>query len=146
MGYNRAAYVGPIGAADKRNLRTVRRKARLGCASSSTQRRGHLVRILTSDARKSFTAGWIGGSFAAPGNDIYFMEAKPDMNGVLCKVAWDGSGLTRTSAIIPMIHSYWVDPGRNSQDHFTGSPDGRYVAYQAQTVVGANIGMIENVR
>jgi len=26
------------------------------------------------------------------------------------------------------------------------SPDGRYVAFQAQTVMAANIGMIENVR
>lgn len=91
--------------------------------------------------------GWVDWwLIRSPGNDIYFMEAKPDMNGVLCKIGWDGSGLTRTSVIIPMIHSYWVDPGRNSQDHFTVSPDGRYVAYQAQTVVGANIGMIENVR
>jgi Tol biopolymer transport system component len=91
--------------------------------------------------------GWVDWWLVrGPGNDIYFMEAKPDMNGVLCKIGWDGSGLTRTSAIIPMIHSYWVDPGRNSQDHFTVSPDGRYVAYQAQTAVGANIGMIENAR
>jgi eukaryotic-like serine/threonine-protein kinase len=91
--------------------------------------------------------GWVDWWLVrGPGNDIYFIEAKPDMNGVLCKIGWNGAGLTRTSVAIPMIHSYWVDPGRNSQDHFTVSPDGRYVAYQAQTVVGANIGMIENVR
>jgi Tol biopolymer transport system component len=91
--------------------------------------------------------GWADWWFVRGlGNDIYFIEGKPDLNGVLCKIGWDGQGFTRTSATIPMIHSYWVDPGRNSQDHFTISPDGRFVAYQAQTVVGANIGMIENVR
>jgi Tol biopolymer transport system component len=91
--------------------------------------------------------GWADWWFVrGPGNQIYFIEGKPDLNGVLCKIGWDGGGLTRTSAIIPMTTSYWVDPGRNSQDHFTVSPDGRFVAYQAQTVLGANIGMIENVR
>jgi len=68
------------------------------------------------------------------------------LKGTLCKVGWGGQGFTRLAAIIPIITSYWVDPGRNSQDHFTISPDGRYLAYQAQTVMGVNIGMIENVR
>jgi eukaryotic-like serine/threonine-protein kinase len=91
--------------------------------------------------------GWADWWFVrGQGNEIYFLEGKPDLNGVLCKIGWDGQGLTRMSATIPMIASYWVDPGRNSQDHFTVSPEGRYVAYQAQTVMGANIGMIENVR
>ena len=91
--------------------------------------------------------GWADWWFVrGPGNEIYFIEGKPDLNGVLCKIGWDGQGLTRTSVTIPMIDSYWADPGRNSQDHFTVSPDGRFVAFQAQTVLGANIGMIENVR
>ncbi len=107
---------------------------------------GLWVTDLKNPPRQIFK-GWVDWWLVrGPGNDIYFIEAKPDMNGVLCKIGWNGAGLTRTAVTIPMIHSYWVDPGRNSQDHFTVSPDGRYVAYQAQTVVGANIGMIENVR
>jgi hypothetical protein len=76
------------------------------------------------------------------GTEIYFVEGKADLNGALCKIGWDGQGLTRTSVTLQMINSYWADPGRNSQNHFTVSPDGRFEAFQSQTVLGANIGMI----
>lgn len=42
-----------------------------------------------------------------------------------------------------MLNSYWVDPAQNAQNHFTISSDGRHVAFQAQTVLQANIGLIE---
>lgn len=45
-----------------------------------------------------------------------------------------------------MIHSYWVDPVQNTQDHFDITPDGRHVAFEAQTVLDANIGMLQNIR
>jgi serine/threonine protein kinase/Tol biopolymer transport system component len=92
---------------------------------------------------RGWTSWWL---VRGPQNEIYFVEGKPDLNGVLWKVGWDGKGLERTSATIPMIYSYWVDPVKNSQDHFDVSPDGRHVAFDMQTVLGANIGVIENVR
>ena len=90
----------------------------------------------------------MGDSWFAPGPNgkIYFLEGKPDLGGVLWRVGWDGQGLERTSAVIPMISSYWADPGRNSQDYFSISPDGQYVAFQWQPALQANIGMMANVQ
>ena len=90
--------------------------------------------------------GWVEGYALGPGNEIYFLEGKPDLNGVLCKVGWNGQGLTRTSTIIRLTYSYWNQLVRDSQDLFDVSPDGRHVAVNAQGVLQANIGMIENVR
>lgn len=45
-----------------------------------------------------------------------------------------------------MIYSYWVDPAKNFEDHLDGSPDGRRVVFDTQTVPGANIGMVEDMR
>jgi hypothetical protein len=79
-----------------------------------------------------------------PHDDLYFVQGKADLNGVLWKVNWDGQGLARTNTTLPLIHSYWVDPVQNSQDQFSISPDGRRVAFEIQTVLSANIGMIES--
>ncbi len=90
--------------------------------------------------------GWVDAYVRGPGNEIYILEGKPDLNGVLWKVGWNGQGLTRTSTTIRMIHSYWSQLVRDSQDSFDVSPDGRHVAVNAQGALQANIGMIENVR
>jgi Tol biopolymer transport system component len=90
--------------------------------------------------------GWVGWYARGPGNEIYFVEGKPDLNGVLWKVGWNGQGLTRTSTTIRLIYSYWIQLVRDSQEFFDVSPDGRHVAVNAQGVLQANIGMIENVR
>lgn len=91
--------------------------------------------------------GWVAPWLArGPKDAIYFLEGKPDLNALLCKVNLDGEGFVQTSTTIPMIHSYWVDPAQNAQDRFDVSPDGRYLAFEKQTVLSANIGMITNVR
>ena len=90
--------------------------------------------------------GWVQGYARGPGKEIYFLEGKPDLNGVLWKVGWKGEGPTRTSATIRLIYSYWIQLTGDSQEFFDVSPDGRHVAVNAQGVLQANIGMIENVR
>jgi len=90
--------------------------------------------------------GWVDAYTRGSGNEIYFLEGRPDLNGVLWKVGWKGEGLTRTSANIRLIHSYWIQLVRDTAEFFDVSPDGRYVAANAQGVLQANIGMIENVR
>jgi hypothetical protein len=79
------------------------------------------------------------------GNEIYLLEGKPDLNGALWKVAWNGQGLVRIGAGIPMLYnpSYQRSSAGNQ---FDVSPDGRHLAFQTQPVLEKNIGMIENVR
>jgi Tol biopolymer transport system component len=97
-------------------------------------------------ASRQIFRGWVQGYARGPGNEIYFLEGKPDLNGVLWKVGWNGQGLTRTSATIRIVFSYWIQLVQDSQNFFAVSPDGRHVAFNAQGVLQANIGMIENVR
>ncbi len=90
--------------------------------------------------------GWVDWLARGTGNQIYFIEGKPDLKGVLCKIEWNGQNLERTSIIIPMVHSYWIDAPQNTQDHFAVSPDGRYVAFDAQSILEANVGMITEMQ
>lgn len=91
--------------------------------------------------------GWVDWWLVpGPARQLYFVEGKPDLKGQLCKIGWSGQGLTCTSVTIPMIHSYWVDPVQNTQDHFDISPDGHHVAFEEQTLLESNIGMLQNIR
>ena len=81
-----------------------------------------------------------------PNHEVYVLEGKPDLNGVIWKVGWDGKGLERTSVTVAMVHSYWVDPSQDPQGYFDVSPDGRHVAVENQSVLSANIGKIHGVR
>ncbi len=85
--------------------------------------------------------GWVDWLAHGPGNEIYFIEGKPDFEGVLCRIQWDGQNLKRTSVTVPMVHSYWVGT-QNAEDDFAVSPDGRYGAFDFQSILEANIGMI----
>lgn len=89
--------------------------------------------------------GWVESYAVGPNDEIYVVEGKPDLNGVIWKVRWDGQGLTRLSAMLRMSHDYFVDPSLNPQDHLTVSPDGRYLVADHLAILTANIGMIENV-
>ena len=90
--------------------------------------------------------GWVDAYARGPGKEIYFLEGKPDLNGVLWKIDWKGEGLTRTSTTIRHVYSYWIQLVRDTAEFFDVSPDGRHVAVNAQGILQANIGMIENVR
>jgi serine/threonine protein kinase len=97
-----------------------------------------------SPARQVFR-GWVAALACAPGGEIYFVEGKPDLNGSLWKVGWDGRGLTRSSATIPILYNLnYKDTSLDNQ--FAVSPDGRHVAFQTEQVLEENLGMIENVR
>lgn len=96
---------------------------------------------------RQFFRGWVDGWLdRGPAGQLYFLQGEPDLKGKLCKIGWNGEGLACTSVTIPMIHSYWVDPVQNTQDHFDVSPDGRHIAFGAQTVLESNIGMLQNIR
>jgi len=90
--------------------------------------------------------GWVLWYAGGSKDGIYLLQGKPDLNGVLWKVGWNGQGLTRSSITIRSGYSYWSRVQSISQDNFDVSPDGRHIAFNAQGVLQANIGMIENVR
>jgi eukaryotic-like serine/threonine-protein kinase len=88
--------------------------------------------------------GWVVWYARGPGNKIYLLEGKPDLNGVLSKVGWDGQGLTRTSATIPILYNLNYKH-TVLENQFGVSPDGRHLAFQTEQILEENIGMIENV-
>lgn len=87
--------------------------------------------------------GWIAWYAWGPGNEIYLVQAKPDLQGVLWKVDRNGRDLTRVPVSIPLPYDYWyVVP----TTQFDISPDGRRLAFLTQQVLQANIGMLDNIR
>jgi eukaryotic-like serine/threonine-protein kinase len=90
--------------------------------------------------------GWVLYGARGPHDQIYLLEGKADMTGVLWRVGWDGKGLTRLSSAVPLIFSFWTQMPRFPQEYFDVSPDGRHLAIGAQGILQANIGMIENAR
>jgi len=87
--------------------------------------------------------GWVVWYARGPKDEIYLLQGKPDLNGVLWKVGWNGQNLTRLPTTIPLRYSYWTPL---PDVVFDVSPDGRYLAVETQGVLQANIGMIENPR
>jgi len=86
--------------------------------------------------------GWVAWYAWGPGNEIYLVQAKPDLEGVLWKIDRSGRDLTRIPVSIPLPFDYWyVVP----MTQFDISPDGRHLALITQQVLQANIGMLENV-
>jgi eukaryotic-like serine/threonine-protein kinase len=87
--------------------------------------------------------GWVTWFARGPKNQIYFIQGKADLSGVLSKVDWSGHGLTRVPVTIPLPFDYWFDAPFTQSDI---SPDGRHLVFITQAVLQANIGMLENIR
>jgi eukaryotic-like serine/threonine-protein kinase len=89
--------------------------------------------------------GWVLWYSREQGNEIDFLEGRPDLSAVLWKVNWDGQGLTQTQWKVPVL--YYLNYFRTIPGvEFSASPDGRYLAFQTDQVLEENIGMIENVQ
>jgi eukaryotic-like serine/threonine-protein kinase len=86
--------------------------------------------------------GWVAWYTWGPGNEVYLIQAKPDLQGVLWKVDRSARALTRVPASISMPFDYWYPL---PQTEFDISPDGRRLAVTIQQVLQANIGMLENI-
>jgi hypothetical protein len=89
--------------------------------------------------------GWAVWYARGFGRQMYVLEGKGDLNGILWRIGWDGQGRART-VTIPLIHSYWNNIEIETQNYFDVSPDARHVAFEAQRMLQANIGMIENLQ
>jgi len=97
------------------------------------------------DPARQIFRGWVAAISCNPQKGIYFIQGKPDLNGSLWQIGWDGQGLARKSATIPILYN--LNYNRTAlENQFDVSPDGRHVAFQTEQVLEENIGMIENVR
>jgi hypothetical protein len=87
--------------------------------------------------------GWVAAYAPSPGNQIYVLQGKADLKGVLWRLDWSGHGLTRVPLSLPVQFEYWFDLPFT---FFDVSPDGRHVAFMTQEVQQANIGMLDDIR
>ena len=117
----------------------------VGPSAGDDSKAGLWVDDLKNPPRQIFR-GWVLTYARGPRGMIYVLEGKADMTGVFWKVGWNGQGLTRLSATVPLISSYWTQMPRAPQEYFDVSPDGRDLAIGTQGVLQANIGVIEDVR
>jgi Tol biopolymer transport system component len=88
--------------------------------------------------------GWVIFFALRPGNKIYFLEGKPDLNADLWRVDWNGQDLVRTRWNVRGLYNFTYR--HNIVSPFDVSPDGRYLAFDTEQVLEKNIGMLENVR
>ena len=90
--------------------------------------------------------GWVAWYAWARSGDIYLLEGKPDLNGVLWRLDSDGQRLRSTSANIRLNYDYWLRHLGQPFNFFDTSPDGRRIVIGVQQVYEADIGMIEGLR
>jgi Tol biopolymer transport system component len=103
---------------------------------------GLWVNDLKSPPRQLFR-GWVAVYAWERSGNIYLLEGKPNLNGVLWRLDSDGQRLSSTSANTRLNYNYWMQEPFN---FFDASPDGRRIAIGVQQVYEADIGMIEGLR
>jgi len=87
--------------------------------------------------------GWVVWYAWERSGNVYLLEGKPDLNGVLWRLDSDGRRLRNTPVNIRLNYNYWF---RQAFSFFDPSPDGRRIAISVQQVDEADIGMIEGLR
>jgi dipeptidyl aminopeptidase/acylaminoacyl peptidase len=87
--------------------------------------------------------GWVASYAWERSGNIYVLEGKSDLNGVLWRLGSDGQRLRSTSANTQLNYNYWL---RQPYSFFDLSPDGHRIAIGLQQVYEADIGMIEGLR
>jgi len=103
--------------------------------------------IWTTDfkaAPRQVFRGWASNFAVDAQNQIFILKGKADLSGELWKVKLDGSGLSRSAKIIPLLYdvNYIHGLAWNQMDV---SPTGRFVVFQSQQVLQENIGVIDNL-
>jgi Tol biopolymer transport system component len=94
------------------------------------------------DPPRQLFRGWVAWYAWARSGNIYLLEGKPDLSGVLWRLDSDGHRLRSSSANIRLNYAYWLGSIFN---FFDPSPDGRRIAIGVQQVYEADIGMIEGL-
>ena len=71
-------------------------------------------------------------------------DGKPDLNGEMWRVNWDGSGLANVGGHLPLLYNmnylHWLP-----WNQIDVSPDGRHIVFQSHQLLQENIGIIDNL-
>jgi serine/threonine protein kinase len=113
---------------------------------SSSQENDPAAGIWTTDfkaAPRQVFRGWASNFAVDAQNQIFILKGKADLSGELWKVNLDGSGLSRSAGVIPLLYDVNYIHGL-AWSQMDVSPDGRYVVFQSQQVLQENIGVIDN--
>jgi len=89
--------------------------------------------------------GWVNDFAVDAQNEIVILKAKSDLTGELWKVKWDGSGVSRTTATIPLLYNA-LYAHSDVGNQFDVSPDGTRIVFQSQQVLQENIGVIDGLQ
>ncbi len=89
---------------------------------------------------------WVVWITHGPGATIYALAGRPNLIARIWKLAWAGGPSRKLPLTLPMVNSYYMQIGENSQNFFSVSPRGNTLAFNMESVYSANIGMIEMKR
>ena len=98
--------------------------------------------------RKLF-GGWVVWQSRAGKDEVFVMEAKPDLSGVLWRIRLDGSPPVRTSISLPLLYACWHHGAGPRQilgaltARFDVHPDGHRLVFDAFERNEADIGVLE---
>jgi hypothetical protein len=87
--------------------------------------------------------GWVPWYAWAGGDELFFVEGKPDLKAWLWRLRLDGTPAQRIPGPVQMVFVYTL---LLPSARFDVHPDRRHIAIEAPELNQANIGMIENIR
>ena len=87
--------------------------------------------------------GWVIFFAWAGAGQLFVLEGKPDLNGLLWRVGLEGSRPERPSASLVLRRDFY---GSSPLLRFDVHPDHRRIVVEALELNEADLGMIENVR
>jgi Tol biopolymer transport system component/DNA-binding winged helix-turn-helix (wHTH) protein len=103
---------------------------------------GVWVYDLLDGKRQQVFHGWAAYYAWSGAQELLVIEVKPDLNGILWRVRWDGSPPLNTGSV-RVLYSFW-HPSPRVQ--FDLHPDGRRIVIEAFDLHQADISMIDNIR
>jgi Tol biopolymer transport system component len=110
-------------------------------ASENDPEAGIWVNDFRNPPRQIFR-GWVLSYTRGPNHQLYILQGRGDLKGIVWRVGWEGQSLTRLASI-QLPYSYWISIEHEPQAVFDVSPDGHHLAFTGQSVLQANIGMLE---
>ena len=88
--------------------------------------------------------GWVPWFERGPGNQLYALEGRGDLDAILWRVSLTDGRRERVGTL-PLMNSYWIVIDLFPNFHFDVSPDGRRVVFSMLSAQ-ASVGMLERAK